>query len=104
MQRAVLDEQGNESPQGAREEPKVERVDISNSAFAVTDVRAKKDMQEVEDMCTRAQKIITSNPYNVKELLDQMVVRARALVVRFEGAARLCLRMPCSTRPAQPGT
>jgi hypothetical protein len=33
-------------------------------------------------MCIHAQRIITSNPKDAKELLDQTVERARALVAR----------------------
>ena len=99
----VLDDECNESPQGAREEPKVEMVDMSDAAFVVTNVRAKKVMQEVENICTRAQKIITSNSYGAKELLEQTVIRDRLIVVRFEVAGKTVLEdamfhQACATR------
>ena len=62
MQTAVPDEEGNGGPQGARMEPKGEMMDMSDLAFVVTDVRAKQELKEVGDMCTQAQRIITSNP------------------------------------------
>ena len=64
---------------------------MSETRFAVTDVRAKKEEKEISDMCTRAQKVITSNPYYVKKLLDQTVMRARALVIKFQGADKTLL-------------
>ena len=60
---------------------------MSNAASAVTNVRAKKELEEAVDMCTQAQIIITFNSKDAKELLDQ-VERARALVARFKGVGR----------------
>ena len=41
MQPAVPDEEGDGGPQGASKEPKGEMMDMSHTAFAVTDVRAR---------------------------------------------------------------
>ena len=43
---------------------------MADEAFAVTDVRDNKELKEVVAVCTLAQKIVTSNPHDAKELLD----------------------------------
>ena len=66
-------------------------MDASEATFAVTNVRARQELKEVNDMCTQAQRIINSNPRDMKELLDWIVVRARVLTVRFDGFGRTML-------------
>ena len=41
---------------------------MSEARFAVTDMTIKSEEKEISDMCTRAQKVITSNPNDTKEL------------------------------------
>ena len=51
----VPEEEGNLKPQGVRKEPKEVKADVSSTAITGTDARARKELQEVVDMCDQAQ-------------------------------------------------